>query len=278
MRGLSEYAAAAALLVACGGSVRAEADRGMLRVCADPNNLPFSNEAGEGFENKLAAFVAQKLGIAVSYVWWAQRRGFVSHTLKAGDCDVIMGVPAEYEAVETTRPYYRSTYVFVSRLDRKLDISSIGDARLRQLRIGVHLLGSEGTNTPPAHALGEEGVTANVVGYTIYGDYRDANPPARLIEAVEAGKVDVAAVWGPLAGFASKKSSVSLSVTPIEGMERFAPLRAQFDIAMGVRRGDDALRDKLNAVIADNRREIEALLTEYGVPLLPIPDDAALKK
>lgn len=278
MRSLSEYIAAAAVLVAFGSSLHAEADRGTLRVCADPNNLPFSNEAHEGFENKLAQFVAQKLGTTVSYVWWAQRRGFVSHTLKAGDCDVIMGVPAEYEAVETTRPYYRSTYVFVSRHDRKLDISSIGDPRLRQLRIGVHLLGSEGTNTPPAHALGEEGVTANVVGYTIYGDYRDANPPARLIEAVETGNIDVAAVWGPLAGFASKESSVALSVTPIEGMERFAPLRAQFDIAMGVRHGDDALRDKLNAVIAENRREIEALLSDYDVPLLRIPDDAALEK
>src|ERR1700759_1439869 len=100
-----------------------------------------------------------------------------------------------------------------------LDSSSIADPRLRQLRVGVHLLGSEGTNTPPAHALGEEGVTGNVVGYTIYGDYRDANPPARLIEAVETGKIDVAAVWGPLAGFAAKQSSVALSVTPIEGME-----------------------------------------------------------
>jgi quinoprotein dehydrogenase-associated probable ABC transporter substrate-binding protein len=278
MRSRAEHIGALALLFAFGGPVRADADHGTIRVCADPNNLPFSNEAGAGFENELAELVAKKLGAKVSYTWWAERRGFVSHTLKAGACDVIMGVPAEYDAVETTRPYYRSTYVFVSRLDRDLDISSIEDPRLRQLKIGVHLLGSEGTNTPPAHALGEEGVTGNVVGFTIYGDYREPNPPTRLIEAVETGKIDIAAAWGPLAGFAAKQSFVALSLIPIRDMEHFAPLRAQFEIAMGVRRGDDALRDKLNAIISDNRDEIESILIEFGVPLLPLSDEAALGK
>ena len=163
---------------------------GEFRVCADPNNLPFSNDKGEGFENKLAELIAKELGKRVTYIWWAQRRGFVRNTLKAGRCDVIMGVPAQLEMVATTRPYYRSTYVFLSRDDRGIDLVSISDPRLRDLRIGVHLLGDDGFNTPPANALGEEGITRNVVGYSIYGDYRRPNPPARLVEAVADGEVD----------------------------------------------------------------------------------------
>ena len=154
---------------------------GEFRVCADPNNLPFSNDKGEGFENKLAELVAKELGKRVTYTWWAQRRGFVRNTLKAGRCDVIMGVPAQLDMVATTRPYYRSSYVFLSRDDRRIDLVSISDPRLRDLRIGVHLLGDDGFNTPPANALGEEGITRNVVGYSIYGDYRTPNPPARLV-------------------------------------------------------------------------------------------------
>ncbi|MBW0004944.1 MAG: substrate-binding domain-containing protein [Hyphomicrobiales bacterium] len=280
MRSLIECVSVICLLLAVGGFVHADAnaDHETLRVCGDPNNLPFSNETGAGFENRLAELVAQKLGMKLRYTWWAQRRGFVSHTLKAGACDVIMGVPAGYGPVETTLPYYRSTYVFVSRVDRKLDISSIEDARLRELKIGVHLLGNEGTNTPPAHALGEEGMTGNVVGFTIYGDYRKPNPPARLIEAVETGEIDLAAAWGPLAGFAAKQSAIALSLMPIRDMERFAPLRAEFDIAMGVRHGDDALRDKLDTVIAENRTEFETILRDFGVPLIPLSDEAVLAR
>ena len=278
MRSLSEGLGAVAFLLGSCGGLHAEIDAGTLRVCADPNSLPFSNAAGEGFENKLAQLVAQALEAKLSYEWWAQRRGFVSHTLKAGVCDVIMGVPAGYGPVETTLPYYRSSYVFVSRADRKLDISSIDDPRLRQLKIGVHLIGSDGSNTPPAHALGEEGIISNVMGFMIYGDYRDADPPARLIEAVETGRIDIAAAWGPLAGFAAEHSPIALHLTPIEGMERFAPLRAQFDVAMGVRHGNDALRDKLNTVIIDNRSRIEALLSAYGVPLLPLPNEQVPEK
>ena len=166
--------------------VAAETDE--LRVCADPNNLPFSNADGAGFENKLAELVAGDLGKHVTYSWWAQRRGFVRNTLNAKLCDVVMGVPVDYELVEATRPYYRSTYVFVSRADRNLRVTSIKDPGLRELRIGVHLIGSDGTNTPPSQALGQQNIVKNVVGYMIYGDYREPNPPARLIEAVENGR------------------------------------------------------------------------------------------
>jgi len=238
-----------------------------LRVCADPNNLPFSNHAGEGFENKLAEMVAQKFGKSVVYTWWAQRRGFIRHTLKAGDCDLVMGVPAQYDLVETTRPYYRSTYVFVTQTARHLRLNAIDDPQLRGLAVGVHLIGDDGNNTPPAHVLGQQGIIDNVRGFMIYGDYREPDPPARLIEAVEHGEIDVAAAWGPLAGYVAKTSTVPLTVTPIAAGSRFAPQQFQFEIAMGVRKGDHALRDRLNDFIAQNGSEIAALLADYGVPL-----------
>lgn len=179
-----------------------------LRVCADPNNLPFSNSAEAGFENKLASMVADALGRSVSYTWWAQRRGFIRNTLRAETCDVVMGVPSGYELVETSKPYYRSTYAFVSRRDEHLDLSSLLDPRLHRLTIGVHLVGDDGNNPPPAQALGQLGIVDNVRGYSIYGDYRQADPPARLIEAVEAGEIDVAAAWGPLGGYFAAHSKV----------------------------------------------------------------------
>jgi|tagenome__1003787_1003787.scaffolds.fasta_scaffold20728346_2 mxaJ protein len=256
----------AVFLVAMAASAAAEPDT--LRVCADPNNLPFSNRAGDGFENKLAEKVAQKFGKAIAYTWWAQRRGFIRHTLKAGACDLVMGVPAHYDLVETTRPYYRSTYVFVSRTARHLQLDAIDAPQLRSLTIGVHLIGDDGNNTPPAHALGQQGIIDNVRGFMIYGDYREPDPPARMIEAVARGEIDIAAAWGPLAGFAAKTSEIPLTVTPIVAGERFAPQQFQFDIAMGVRKGDHALRDRLNDFIAQNSAEITALLASYGVPLV----------
>jgi mxaJ protein len=248
------------------GAIAAEPDS--LRVCADPNNLPFSNRAGEGFENKLAEMVAQNIGKVVVYTWWAQRRDFIRHTLKAGDCDLLMGVPAQYDLVETTRPYYRSTYAFVSQTGRHLQLHAIDDPQLRNLAIGVHLIGDDGNNTPPAHALGQQGLIDNVRGFMIYGDYREPDPPARLIEAVEHGEIDVAAAWGPLAGYAAKKSKIPLTVTPIVADERFAPQQFQFSVAMGVRKGDHALRDQMNDFIAQHGAEITALLQTYGVPLV----------
>jgi mxaJ protein len=257
-------------LVGLATTAAAASDR-ELRVCADPNNLPFSNSAEAGFENRLAAMVAEHFGLQVSYTWWAQRRGFIRNTLKAGKCDVVMGVPSGYDLVETTKPYYRSSYVFVTRQDQHLDLSSLLDPRLHHLAIGVHLIGDDGNNPPPAQALGEQGIVDNVRGYSIYGDYRQADPPARLIEAVESGSLDVAAAWGPLGGYFAQHSPVPLTVTPIRDYERFAPQQFRFAIAMGVRKGDDALRDRLNAFIDEHRSEITSLLLSYGVPLVDQP-------
>jgi mxaJ protein len=257
-------------LVAVGWAMTAQAEdpSGALTVCADPNNLPFTNKAGEGFENKLAEFVAAKLGKPVSYVWWAQRRGFVRSTLAAGDCELVMGVPTGFGPVESTRPYYRASYVFLSRADRDLDVSAITDPRLRSLTVGVHLLGSDGFNTPPAEALGAQGIVANVVGYPIYGDYREPNPPARLIEAVEKGDIDIAAVWGPLAGYFAKRSPVKLRIVPITDTERFRPLAFSFDIAMGVRHGGYALKQQLDWIIAGDGPRMREILFDFGVPLV----------
>ncbi|WP_439408285.1 substrate-binding domain-containing protein [Bradyrhizobium sp. DASA03076] len=248
---------------------------GELRVCADPNNLPFSNQAEAGFENKVATMLAQFLGRQVSYTWWAQRRGFIRNTLKAAKCDVVMGVPAGYDLVETTRPYYRSTYVFVTRQDKHLDLSSLLDPRLHHLVIGVHLVGDDGNNPPPAEALGEQGIVDNVRGYSIYGDYREPDPPARLIEAVAHGDIDVAAAWGPLGGYFARHSAVPLTVTAVQDGERFAPQQFQFAISMGVRKGDHALRDQLDEFIDEHQSDIASLLRSYGVPLVERPATAS---
>jgi len=275
MRQGSKIAFTLAALAFPFSGANAAASDDLLRVCADPNNLPFSNQAEAGFENKLANMIAEHFGKQASYTWWAQRRGFIRNTLKADKCDVVMGLPSTYDLVETTKPYYRSTYVFVSRQDRRLDLESLLDPRLHQLTIGVHLIGDDGNNPPPAEALGEQGIVDNVRGYSIYGDYRQADPPARLIEAVEHGEIDVAAAWGPLGGYFAKTSPTPLTVTPIRDGERFAPQQFQFAISMGVRKGHHALRDQLNAFIDEHRAEITALLRNYGVPMVEVPATAS---
>ncbi|HEV7902189.1 MAG TPA: substrate-binding domain-containing protein [Pyrinomonadaceae bacterium] len=235
-------------------------------MCADPNNLPFSNERREGFENKIAEVLAREMHRKVEYKWWAQRRGFIRNTLRAGECDVVLGVPASFELALTTSPYYRSSYVFVSRKDRHLDIRSFDDPALRKLKIGVQLIGDDSANTPPAHALTARHIVENVVGYTVYGDYSKPNPPARIIEAVARGEVDVAVVWGPLAGYFAPRQKTALEVVPVSPQIDLPFLPFVYDISMGVRRGDDALREELERIIELRRAEIETILDNYGVP------------
>jgi mxaJ protein len=245
---------------------------GTLRVCSEPNNLPFSNKAGQGFENKIADLVARDFDDKVEYTWALQNDRFIKHTLDAHKCDLMIGVSVGMDDVATTQPYYASTYVFVSRKKDDLAVASLADPRLRKLKIGVHLIGDD--SAPPEIALGQEGIVDNVHGYMIYGDFAKANPPARLIEAVEKKDVDVAAVWGPLGGYFAKDSPVALQVTPMTGTARFAPLRFQFAIAMGVRKNDLALRDKLNAVIAREQPAIGNILRAYGVPMVALKGDS----
>jgi quinoprotein dehydrogenase-associated probable ABC transporter substrate-binding protein len=260
--GVAVVAAGAGLL----WSARKPSPRPVLRVCADPNNLPFSNDRGEGFENRIAALVARDLGAELRYTWWAQRRGFVRNTMGAGECDVLIGAPARYERVLSTAPYYRSSYVFLSRRDRGLRVRSFDDASLRLLRIGVQMIGDDYANTPPAHALARRGIVRNVAGYTVYGDYSRPNPPADIVQAVARGDVDVAVVWGPLAGYFARLSPVPLDLVPVAPALDPPALPLAFDIAMGVRRGDVALRTRLDDVLRRRRRELDAILALYGVP------------
>jgi mxaJ protein len=244
------------------------ADAAALRVCADPNNLPFSDQAGRGFENKIMALTAQDLGLTVQYTWWAQRRGYVRNTLKADICDVWPGIVSGAEMMTSTQPYYRSSYVFVTRAYRGLHIASFDDPRLRSLNIGVQMVGSDAMNTPPAHALSRRGIVQNVRGYMLYGDYRQPNPPSAIIDAVKNGDVDIAIVWGPLAGYFAAQGSTPLTVEPVQPWSDGVELPMAFHISMGVRRGDIALLQRLNDSLERNHSEIEAILAAYHVPVL----------
>ena len=255
-----------------------ESSKRTLRVTADPNNLPFSNEKREGFENKIADLIAKELDANLQYSWRAQRRGFFRETLKEDRADLVLGIPAHFEMALPTSPYYRSTYVFVYRKDRKLNIRSLDDPQLHQLKIGVQMIGNDETNTPPAHALAHRGIVDNVFGYTVYGDYREPNPPARIITAVANGDIDVAVVWGPLGGYFAKTSSVPLEVVPVSPAAD-PNLPFTFSIAMGVRKSDTALRDQIDLILQRKRSEIDAILNQYGVPRVsdPPPQVAIVK-
>jgi mxaJ protein len=241
-----------------------------LRVCADPNNLPFSNERGEGFENRIVSLVAEELGATIEYTWRAQRRGFLRETLWAEACDLVPGLPSNLEGVRTTAPYYRSTYVFATRADGPT-VASLNDAQLRDLVIGVQLIGDDGANAPPAHALSRRGIVDNVRGYSVYGDYREPNPPARIIEAVAKGDIDVAAVWGPLAGYFATRQAVPIRIAPVRPAFDGPQLPMVWDISMAVRKEDQALRHEIDAALERRRADIDAILAAYGVPRLDGP-------
>jgi quinoprotein dehydrogenase-associated probable ABC transporter substrate-binding protein len=256
-------------LLGCGSTPKASRE---LRVCADPNNLPFSNQREEGFENRLAKLIATELGASVRYTWWPQRRGFLRNTLSAGKCDLVMGMPFGAERVRTTKPYYRSIYVFVFRKDRHLAIRSLDDPALKTLRIGVQLVGDDYANTPPVHALSRRGITGNLVGFSVFGDYSQENPPARIIDAVISRDVDLAVAWGPLAGYFAKRSPVALEIVPVSPEVDPPGLRFSFDISLAVRPNDVALEEQLEGILERKRPDVARILKDYGVPLLPVPE------
>jgi mxaJ protein len=257
------FATASAAVTAAGPAASQERK---LVVCADPNNLPFSNRAGEGFENKLAKLLADDMGAHLSYVWWAQRRGFARNTLNEGACDVWPGVASGVDRVATTQPYYRSTYVFVTRADKLLQGLTLDDPRLKSLKIGVQMVGNDAMNTPPAHSLARRGLIDNVRGYMLYGDYEKPNPPAAIVAAVARGEVDVALVWGPLAGYFASLSSVALRIEPVTPALDDSQWPMVYDISMGVRRGDLQLRGQIESILRKEGPRIDALLSTYHVP------------
>ncbi|MGH7625655.1 MAG: quinoprotein dehydrogenase-associated putative ABC transporter substrate-binding protein [Gemmatimonadaceae bacterium] len=239
-----------------------------LRVCGDPDNMPFSDSLRQGFEDKIADVIAKALGDSVTYIWWPHRRGFIRSTLSARMCDVVMGLPTGYDPVLETKPYYRSTYYVVSREDRHIMISSLDDPALRALKIGVNLIGEDYTNTPPSEALGARGMAKNVHGYSTF--YDPENSPNDIMNAVVNGKVDVALVWGPLAGYYAKLSPVPLRLTALPDSDSTG-LQLAYGVALGVRHTDREFRDKLNEVLEQKRGEIQQILHEFNVPMLPIP-------
>jgi mxaJ protein len=239
-----------------------------LKVCADPNNLPFSNRREQGFENQLARLVAQELHAQLTYVWWAQRRGNVRQTLNAGLCDVIPGIASNLEMLATTRPYYRSAYVFVTRSADRIELRGFDDPRLRTLTIGVQMVGDDFSNTPPAHALARRGVVDNVRGYMLYGDYAQDSPARAIVDDVAHRRLDVAVVWGPLAGYFARHHRPALHLQAVSPLIDGPMLPMVFDISMGVRKEDRALRRELDEVLARRAARIQALLHEYGVPVL----------
>jgi mxaJ protein len=238
-----------------------------LVVCADPNNLPFSNQAGEGFENRIAELIARDLGASLRYVWWAQRRGYVRNTLGEAKCDLWPGVASGVARVATTRPYYRSTYMFVTRASDRLGGLTLDDPRLRGLRVGVQMIGDDTMNTPPAHALARRGMVRNIRGYMLYGDYARPNPPAAIVDGVARGEIDVAMVWGPLAGYFARRASPPLRIEPVTPWLDDAQWPMVFDISMGVRRDDPALRREIDAALEKEAPAIASILKSFDVPV-----------
>jgi quinoprotein dehydrogenase-associated probable ABC transporter substrate-binding protein len=243
----------------------------VLTVCADPNTLPFSNDRGEGFENKLAELIARDIGAELHYVWRAQRRGFFRHAFKDDGADVVMGVPAGFERALTTKPYYRSSYVFVTRKRDGPTVKSFDDEVLHKVKVGIQITGEDGQNPPPAYALARRGIIDNVVGYTVYGDYTEQNPPARVVDAVANREVDVAVVWGPLAGYFAQHARVPLYLNVVSPAMEPPGLPFAFSIAVGVRKNGTDLRDEIDTILARRRDDVTRILDDYGVPRVPMP-------
>jgi quinoprotein dehydrogenase-associated probable ABC transporter substrate-binding protein len=234
-------------------------DPKVFRVCADPNNLPFSDEQGEGFENKLAELFARKLNEPTNYTYFPQVIGFVRNTLNALRCDVIIGTAVGDQMVQTTNPYYRTTYALVFRPNTGLDgISSLEDPRLKDRHIGIV------AGTPPATILAADGLMGDAKPYPLTVDTRTTSSPKMMTDDIEAGRIDAGVLWGPMAGYYAQHTTPHLTVVPL--LKESAHL--DFRIAMGVRRSDQDWKRKLNRLIAESQPEIDKILAEYGVPLL----------
>jgi mxaJ protein len=241
------------------------AEHAKLRFCVDPNNMPLSNEHADGFENRIAALVARDLGADAEFVWWSPRRGYVRNTLKADRCDVLGGVPEEMSGVLTTRPYYRSTYVFVTRTHGPA-VAALEDPVLAKVRVGVPIVGED--YAPPAYALAKRGVVDNIVPFTQYGAFGEADPHARIIEALARKEIDVAIVWGPTAGYFAARQTEPLTLTPVPPSKDLPELPFSYGMSLAVKPGAEELRDRLDAALKNHAAEIRSILEQFGVPLV----------
>jgi quinoprotein dehydrogenase-associated probable ABC transporter substrate-binding protein len=236
-------------------------DPNVLRVCADPRNLPYSNEAGEGFENKLAVLLAQKLGKPLAYTYYPNSPGFVRNTLNAFRCDVIIGIPQGDEIVQGTNPYYRTAYALVTKNGSGLEtVDALDDPRLAGKHIGIV------AGTPPATILAANGLMANAKPYPLVVDTRFDSPGMEMMNDLRNGTIDVAILWGPIAGYYAKQSPVPVNLVPL--IKETTGPRMVYRIGMGVRRTDQDWKRMLNRFLAENQAEIQRLLLAYGVPLL----------
>jgi len=256
---------AVTVLLVCGVRSTWAADRRILRVCADPNNLPFSSQNTPGLENRLASMIATELGTKVEYSWWSERKSFLKNSLNSGKCDAVMGVPSGLDTVAVTRPYYRSSYVTVTRRDSGTAVHSLFDDSLENKRIGVHVAGDD--FAPPAVVLARRGLSSNIVGFSLFGADGEANPAFRLLEALARKEIDIAVVWGPFGGYFAKAKSKDMDVSPVSPSSYFG-IPFTYDISVGVRKSDRALRDEIDRVIERKRDQIRVLLDEYGIPLV----------
>lgn len=256
-----------ALALAPGVARSADPSKGELRsqvafrVCADPANPPFSTEKGEGFENKIAEIFARSLGLPLTYSWHPQTIGFVRNTLRAQTCDVIMAVTSAHELVQNTRFYYRSTYVLLYRAADRGTFDSLDSPMVATARIGVVV------GTPPAVLLQRRGLMPNTHGYNLIVDTRVEHPAQQAVEDLAAGKIDMALLWGPIAGYWAKRSPVPLEWVPLRSDPGLnTPM--DYRISLGLRYGETEWLETLNRLIRENQKEIDRILDEYGVPLL----------
>jgi quinoprotein dehydrogenase-associated probable ABC transporter substrate-binding protein len=239
--------------------------REALRVCADPANLPFTNEAGAGFENKIAELLAGDLGIPLQYTWFPQATGFVRNTLSAKRCDVVMGYAAGSDPVQNTNPYYRSAWVLVTRQGQDLEhISSLDDPRLKGKRLGVV------AGTPPATLLALNGLISLAKPYALMVDRRYESPSEDMVRDIGSGEIDGGILWGPIGGYFAKHADTPLSVVPLTRHEAGVPMT--FRITFGIRHGETEWKHRLNEFIAKRQGEINRVLLDYGVPLIDEQD------
>ncbi len=249
------------LALAEGGNTGDLVDRTALRVCADPADLPFSNDQGEGFENKIAELMAGELGVPVAYTWFPQSTGFVRNTLRANRCDLIMGVVATDELVQNTNPYYRSTYVLAYRTADQDRFGDIDSPLMQLARIGVV------AGTPPSDILARRGLFSQVEPYQLVVDTRVDQPGRKMIQDLADGRIDAALVWGPIAGYWGRQQQVPISFVPLKSDPR-SGLRMDFRISMGIRQGEPDWKRRVNDAIRALKPQIQAILTDYGVPLV----------
>lgn len=251
--------ALAVLLVSSNVSAQARE----LRVCADPDNMPFSNRQQQGFENRIADLVAGALDAHLSYVWQRMGRGFVREYIDKAQCDLVIGVPSNFRPLLTTTPYYRSSYVFVFPPRGALRSISLDSPELHRLKIGVQVL--DENYTPPGSALARRGLQSEMVGFDTTGESADS-----IIRAVANHQIDVAVVWGPLAGYFAKSYQKFLKLVPIEPEVDPPGLPFTFSISMGVRKSNVALRNDLERVLVERKIQIQQILGEYNVPQLSL--------